>query len=241
MKKKSLLWLGAFLILIVIVSSTYLLMTGVDNRVTDEDVEYIKKILEIDEIEPVGEEDFEEKVAFISTVQDSVLQTVPHEGGVPFGQTREPKDIYYHESGSCYDRSRLLEKIFRAHGLEAVHISIYYTHERSWPMALITPGSSSHATSKIKTSQGWLAVDSNRRWLNLTEDMQTVPLSELAALEGEQGLKIEWHPKYAEVYEHGIVKRPFVYFYGLYSRHGLFYPPFDRVPDVHWGEVLYNL
>ena len=220
----------------------YLAATGVDNNLTSEDQEYIKKILEVEEIETFsGEQTFAEEVKFISTVQDSVLQKVPHEGGVPFGQEREPADIYRHASGSCYDRSRLLEKIFRAHGLQTVHLSLYYTHEKPGPLALITPQNPSHAISKVKTREGWLAVDSNRRWLNLDENLNIVSFDKLAAQADDEISAVNWYDRYSRDHDHSITNRPFVRIYGLYSRHGLFYPPFDRIPDIHWGEFSKNI
>jgi hypothetical protein len=37
-----------------------------------------------------------------------------------------------------------------------------------------------------------------------------------------------------------IYGAPFTYVYGL-SRHGRFYPPYNAVPDVNWGELAQNL
>ncbi len=229
-------------VLIFLFLFVYLGTTGVNNTVTAADQEYIKKLLEIEKIEPfTGEQKFEEEIKFISTIQDSIIQTIPHEGGVPFGQKREPADIYRHTSGSCYDRSRLLEKIFRAHGFETVHLSLYYTHERPPLLALVTPQNPSHAISKVKTQEGWLAVDSNRRWLNLDENLNIVSFNKLAAQKDDAISAVRWHNRYARENEHGITTRPFVRIYGLYSRHGLAYPPFDRIPDIHWREFSKNL
>lgn len=219
----------------------YLSLTDVDTEVSETDVKFIKKILKVEEIEPLaGDRSFKEEVAFVSTIQDSVLTRVPHEGPIPFGQTREPWDVYNHGSGACYDRSRLIEKALRAYGFETVHLAIYYTHKRSAPLALITPGNPSHSISAVKTKKGWLVIDSSRRWLNVTEKLDLIPLNQLSKLEGEEGLSINWHPKYAKKYDNGIVRRTFVSVFGLYSRHGLAYPPFDRIPDVNWPEFYLN-
>ena len=37
-----------------------------------------------------------------------------------------------------------------------------------------------------------------------------------------------------------ILGRPFTYLFGLYSRHGRFYPPYTPVPDLDWGQLGYN-
>ena len=38
-----------------------------------------------------------------------------------------------------------------------------------------------------------------------------------------------------------IYAKPFTCAYGLYSRHGRFYPHYNVVPDVNWSEMLDNL
>ena len=38
-----------------------------------------------------------------------------------------------------------------------------------------------------------------------------------------------------------IYSAPFTWVYGFYSRHGRFYPPYNAVPDVNWGELAQNL
>jgi hypothetical protein len=38
-----------------------------------------------------------------------------------------------------------------------------------------------------------------------------------------------------------IYTEPFTFVYGLYSRHGKFYPPYNFIPDVHYGEFIQNI
>ena len=38
-----------------------------------------------------------------------------------------------------------------------------------------------------------------------------------------------------------IYMKPFIYIYGLYSRHGKFYPPYNLVPDINYGEFIQNV
>ena len=53
---------------------------------------------------------YEDEINFIILVQQSVLRIAPEEKGLPFGQKREPKELYEAKSGLCYDRSRAIEK-----------------------------------------------------------------------------------------------------------------------------------
>ena len=38
-----------------------------------------------------------------------------------------------------------------------------------------------------------------------------------------------------------LYNEKFFYIYGLYSRHGHFYKPFNPVPDIHYGEFIQNI
>lgn len=80
-----------------------------------------------------------------------------------------------------------------------------------------------------------MIVDSKTRWAGLTSDGQ--PL-DLAAIRANPDRK--WNRNVLgslpEIYD-----APFTWVYGLYSRHGRFYPPYDPIPDVNWGELAQNL
>ena len=102
--------------------------------------------------------------------------------------------------------------------------------------ALLTPGDPSHAVSEVLTRRGWLVVDSNTRWLAL--DRSSAPVSIAAVRASAAGrAPIAWRqpPPFA------IYRHPFVFVYGLYSRHGEFYPPYDFVPDVNYAELMHNV
>lgn len=38
-----------------------------------------------------------------------------------------------------------------------------------------------------------------------------------------------------------IYAEGFTFMYGLYSRHGMFYPPYDKVPDINIPEFSQNI
>ena len=48
---------------------------------------------------------------------------------------------------------------------------------------------------------------------------------------------IQWKaPPPTPLYTH-----PFVYVIGLYSRHGMFYPPYNYIPDINYLEFFQNI
>ena len=52
----------------------------------------------------------------------------------------------------------------------------------------------------------------------------------------ENSFYINWKkPPSDEIYLHS-----FIYVYGLYSRHGRFYPPYNFIPDINYREFIQN-
>ncbi len=155
---------------------------------------------------------FADEVALAIAVQDAVLAAAPINDGIPEGQPRELADLMRARKGLCFDRSRAIETILRSRGFEVRHASIYSTAETGSALrSLATPRTESHAITEMKTSRGWMAIDSNNRWMGLTAAGE--PLS-LAAIRAEP--RRLWHPAAREPLP-PIYRKPFTYVYGLYS------------------------
>lgn len=211
---------------------------NVDNTLTQEDAFYISKILGQNEV-PVlpNDPNYEQEINFIKKAQQAVLKVAPQNKGLPEGTPREPKQLYSYHYGLCYDRSRAIEKILRVNGFTTRHISVYSLRTNTNPMkAFFSVGNESHAISEVKTSKGWMFIDSNDRFLGL--DKNNTPIS-IDALQEEGFQNINWAPFNNMNYQ-VIYKDEFTYLYGLYSRHGQFYEPYTFIPDLNWDEFLQN-
>jgi hypothetical protein len=137
----------------------------------------------------------------------------------------------------CYDRSRAIEKILRYSGFETRHIALYaIVPETSAMRALMTRGIPSHAVSEVRTRRGWLVVDSNDAWLSLDRSNLPVTMSTIRAAALGQA-----HPDWRAAPPNAIYLHPFTFVYGLYSRNGHLYPPYDFIPDVAYPELIDNL
>ena len=222
----------------VILFTVFLFYSKVDNTITNEDIRYIKKILvvgNISKIENINELSLKKQVDLIKKVQESVLNISPSLKGIPLCQLREPKQLYYSKFSSCSERSRTIEKVLRYLGFKTRHISIYkITNEHFGFLALFKPKQPSHAVSEVFTKQGWILIDSNSNWVaeNYTSYLTTQEIYEKNIL----GKNINWKKFPPE----NILNNKFLYIYGLYSRHGKFYPPYNFIPDIEWNEFIYN-
>ncbi len=214
------------------------LSAEVETAVSVDDRDYLQKIMAETGLSPLpAQPSSQQETDFILAAQHAVLQLAPVDKALPLDQSREPKDLYAARHGLCYDRSRVLEKLYRAAGFEARHVSLYSLREHSLVAALLTPQVSSHAVTEVRTARGWLLVDSNRRWISLTADGEPVPLARIQAQSGAPLPR--WDARNAEMPK--FYMEPFAAVYGLYSRHGRFYPPFNPIPDINWAEFKFNL
>jgi transglutaminase superfamily protein len=237
MRRRHTVWL--FLALLVLGLAAVYITSDVSTALTEDDKTYAARILRdtghgavLDDARPTR---YDQQIATILAVQDAVLTTAPKNKGLPLGQPRELRDLYEAKRGLCYDRSRAIEKILESLGFETRHAAVYSTKDASRLKALVTEKTPSHAVTEVKTDRGWLVIDSNRRWIGLTEDGKPVDLETLQDTSAGQA----WDGRVKQDMSR-ILAGPFTYVIGLYSRHGRFYPPYTPVPDVDWGQLGYN-
>lgn len=213
-------------------------ITRVDNSITEEDRVYAAKIMAASgkEVQPYTS-DFTRQIAYLKEVQEAVLRVAPNTSGpILEGGTREPKDLFESGKGLCYDRSRVIEKILSISGYQTRHLSVF-SEPRFAFLIFVKKKIGSHALTEVLTSKGWVCLGSNERWISL--DGQGNPHS-IAAIRAS--IRRGERPDFLQGrYRHNpVFDSDFIFFRGLYSRHGRFYPPYIPFPDIHWGEFLTN-
>jgi hypothetical protein len=214
-------------------------VSQVDTSVSKEDEVYIDRLLADNHIDPGNLEGFDSQLRFITAVQAAVLRLAPEQDGIPSGHPRELKDLFAARRGLCYDRSRAIEKTLGRFGLHVRHIALYSS--RDWLpdfLAILNPSAASHALTEVMTDKGWLIVGSNTPWLSLDSDGNPLSMADLSA-----HLRRIRYSRWEEMegkLQNPIFRTHFGYYYGVYSRHGKFFPPYNGIPDVHWGQFLQN-
>jgi hypothetical protein len=236
-----------FLLCTIAVGIVLLMAFSTKPVASAEDIRYINAFLKDWNISATPTEvhqSFESEIAFIRSVQDSIVSGIQHS---EIQQNRFGDVRYYYEnrSGFCYDRMILLEKIFLYFGFDIRHVFVYYpennaTAEEPRFSALFKKGTGSHALSEVKTRKGWMVLGSNADWigLDLTDQPFTIKgLQNQLYKTGEVPLKRP--PLYGICFWKSQPR--FRYLYGVYSRHGRFFPPNTGIPDYNLRMLLYNL
>jgi hypothetical protein len=210
-----------------------LALNQIPTRTTAEDAKAINRLLPEAQATPRS---FDEEVALILHVQDRVLAASPEERGIALNRPREIEDLVRARHGACFDRSRAIETILRYYGFRTRHASMYSSHETgSAPRSLATPDTLSHSLTEVETSRGWMIVDSKTHWAGLAADGKPVDMELM-----RENPRRKWSPAVKSPLPE-IYRGPFTWLYGLYSRHGRFYPPYNPIPDVNWREMAQNL
>ena len=170
--------------------------------------------------------DYKKQIELIRSIQAKGFAAAPYGKGIPDYQTREPVDLIQAAEGRCYDRSRTFDKALIYAGFKTRHVFLLYREGESFWSTLTRPGSRSHAVTEVKTTLGWLVVDSNLPWIAVTRAGVPVDANNV------------WKrlDEFDEVPEE--LSMPWWAVRGLFSRHGKLYPPYIPFPDINWQDFL---
>jgi len=226
-----------FILAIFLVSILVLIFVHqVSLRINPLDALTLKWVVGADIIKQGVPPTYDEQVDVIRAVQDAVFRVSPVYKAIPKGEPREPADLMGAGHGYCFDRARSIDKALRHIGFKTRYASLYSINKTGSPWkSLLTKGGDdvrSHAAVEVLTTRGWLVVDTVNRWLAQRFDGSPIGFADLEDGTLAGGLDGDIYPLY---------KAPFTTVYGLYSRHGMAYPPYNRVPDINLFEMRYNL
>ena len=170
---------------------------------------------------------FQDQLAMIRQVQTEVFKKAPLGNGIPNYKPREPADLMRYGQGLCYDRSRTFDKAFNFLGFESRHVYILYKNNLPFWKAAFHYGQPSHAVTEVKTSRGWMLVDSNTQWIALTRTGEPVNADEV----WKRITEFDNPPNY--------LINPWWAIRGLYSRKGQFYGAGISFPELNWPDFLH--
>lgn len=195
------------------------------------------------------------ELTLITRIQDSVIHNLQgYNKPIPKEKVGCIRYYFENNTGACYDRALLMEKLFARLGFQTRHAFVLFRGDGS-PTRMTDIFSSklpSHALIEVKTAKGWMVIDTQDAWMGLDENQNPLTLGALRnkwrsgeQLNLTQNHKIPAH--LSTIYQEGH----FRFLYGLYSRHGGFLPhrPWVTqlrkwgapIPDYNFSQVLMNL
>ena len=177
---------------------------------------------------------FDEQIAYIDLLVNELHDNFALLSPIAYHEKREPIDLLANGGGFCYDFSRSIEKQLIFSGFETRHVAVYLRKDNFWS-TISSKGVYSHALSEVYTKKGWLIVDSNEPFYAQTVNGEVYSFEALKKSETLPKWKLQIHPELAPFYTPQIE-----FVYGLYSRHGRFYPPYNFIPDYNFSELFYN-
>lgn len=168
---------------------------------------------------------YDEEIVEIKKTQALIFEKIGiSENGIAEFEDREPLDLIRVGQGLCFDRSRMLDKVYQYLGYETRHVYLLFFDKKNPFLALLTYQQPSHAVTEIKTSRGWVMVDSLESFVAL--DKYGQPLMSDHLWEKD----LESLPYYFKVRYFAVR--------GMYSRKGFFYPPRLPFPEFNWPDFL---
>lgn len=217
-----------------IFTAIFVFIHNVSKKVTQDDKEYLSLIFKQESIN-ADTLSFEEQIQWIHEAVFNLHKDLAVLQPIDYSNSREPQNLYSNGGGFCYDFSRSIEKHLLNNGFETRHVAVYLRNVGFWG-TILSSNVYSHSLTEVKTKNGWMIIDSNIPFYAFDingniysfKDLKTTSSSVLWKLELENDLK----PFYSNNIE---------FVYGLYSRHGKFYKPYNFIPDYNLRELFYNL
>lgn len=208
-----------------------------DAALTIEDRQYADSLLQscrllISDPKPA---DFDAQLKQISEIQICVLSFMKIKKDIPMNHTRNIRDLFELKHGLCYDLSYVMEKIFRLKGYEIRHVALYHKQGRTSLGTFLSSKVRSHAICEVRTAKGWMIVDSVSPFLGLRNDKEPIDMEQINMLATSGKL----NPNEFN-HLHQFYTEDNLFIYGLYSRHGRFYPPYNFIPDYQFRQLFYN-
>jgi hypothetical protein len=199
-----------------------------DKSLTEHDVEAIR-MLNVDQLCRIRSS-FEDEVICVETIQKAIAIIVPTFKCSNKRESIDPSSIVRRGYGCCFERALFTEKALAYYGYETRHLALYDASQYGL-LTLVIPHVSSHAATEVKTSKGWMGVDSNVPFLLITKDNKVTTYASVNV--NINNYKFHISPE--QFYRNNLI-----IIYGLYSRHGMSHGINFPVPEFNFNELLYN-
>ena len=203
---------------------------AVDTDVSDGDRQIIADLDVDDACQEVA--GFDAEIHCVQQVQSAIFERYPDTSDAFKKGATHHRVVDYDRRGfgSCYDRAKLVEQALRHYGFDVRRVALY--EGQPTPLHYLVPGINSHALSEVRTSNGWMVVESVDPLVGVDAEQEVYDIARLR--EGIDDGSVDDETFGIEI-PHNFFDGDFAYIYGVYSRHGYFFEPHLPVPEVDWA------
>lgn len=206
---------------------------NVPKGISQEDKDALITIFDEDKVN-AKELSFEDQINYIDKLVNKLHGQFKVLKPIQYNHKREPLQLIENGGGYCYDFSRSIEKQLIISGFKTRHAAVYL-RKGSFFQTLSSKDVTSHSVCEVLTKNGWMVIDSNEPFYTQDVNGEVYSFKNLKDLEVTPTWKISPSRETSKFYWPKIE-----YVYGLYSRHGYFYAPYNAIPDYNFRELFYN-
>jgi len=180
--------------------------------------------------------EFTNQVKIIKKIINLVINSTPPEGSETiYIQNRQPRtaqNVVEAKSTICYDRSWLIETLAEKQGYPARRVFLLANENSNSKPWIFSRNAISHAMSEIYTEKGWVLVENQEIWCGVINEtaVSVADIFQNKKILEQIPLKNKNH----------ILYKNFIYYRGLYSRHGQLFEPYVPLPEVRWKDLLWS-
>ena len=223
------------IVIIILLSYSFLKFNEVSKELTKDDIFYIELLLDdfgINKKTDLKNLNFDEKIYFIKTIQKKIIGPGYENRPIAKYNEREPKDYYNLSPSSCFDNSRIMQKIFNYFKIQTIQVAIYDKKSSyAWFQLFLKPKLASHSVTIAFIDDKKILIDSTENFISIKNDNNIINIKDV-----DKYYYTNW--KFEK--PHPLFSDKFFYVYGLYSRHGKFYKPYFYFPDINFSEFKFN-
>lgn len=214
---------------------------NVSKKLTTQDISSIEQLIAEHNLEKTEQpRSFEAEIKLIVNINQIFQSSFRKDKCIPNSQPREPVNFFHEsQSGLCYDWCRSFEKVLTYFDFEVRHVALFKntSNQHNWQV-LTSKKTTSHAVFEIKTQKGWMLIDPFYNWLGFV-DNETFSTNQLIGIDER---------KKNFLFRNGVPQKLTSFFesntipiYGLYSRNGKHYWPYNFIPDYNFFDLSYNV
>ena len=217
------------------VVSIYIYAFNVDTQVDAAEREIIETYISKSDFVDFNKISDRERELLLLKIMDAAHKIAgPSRNSPPHGVKRGIASSLKYSGGSCYDRSYYIEQILTYLNIPSRHVFLALVESNS----IFKRGLLSHALTEVNINGNWFLIESLYSHVYKNKSGELVSAMYIKENFGDVNFP-DFNHVDAELYSY-IARGDFKVYYGIYSRHGGFFPPYHIPFNINYKQILFN-